>query len=139
MDNTEQFVPEILIAPHGPDGESRTRSTANYRGARRNAPSRVGAFVAFARRSKLLIGGFFLLAFVILFWLAVVQRNGIRGPGVTPLTIWDVAVLVGANLVGSLFVFLIVFGFLQYLKDTHREEVLVRTVVEPLKEWIRDG
>src|SRR5689334_14578833 len=140
MADTEQFAPKIMIAPHTPGAESRTRLSGNYREGKRNGSSSVvGAFVAFARRSKLMIGSFFLLVFVILFWFAIVERNGIHGPGVVPLSIWDVAVLVGANLVGSLFVFLIVFGFLQYLKDTHREEVLVRTVVEPLTEVFHKG
>ena len=129
-----------MIRHHSPRAKSQDKYPA-----RSGEPKRIASrgfarrFLAFVRRSKLIVGVFVLLSLSILFAFAVVQRNGVRGPGVAPLSLWDVILAVGANLIGSLILFLIVFGLLQYLKDTHREEVLTRTVVEPLKEVLRDG
>lgn len=140
MANTEQFAPKIMIAPRESTAEPRRRSSVSHRNINRGASSlRIGPFLAFVRRYRLMVGCFILLALLVLFWFAIMGRNGIRGPGVTPLTIWDAGLAIGANLIGSLILFLIVFGLLQYLKDTHREEVLTRTVVEPLKEVLREG
>ena len=122
----------MMRARPGPAPQSQIRFPANDREL--ESPSRRhGAVVTFARHHRLQAGCFILLLIGILFWLAVVEANKIRPEDVALFSFWDVTVLVGANLVGSLFLFLIVFGFLQYLKDTHREELLVRTVVEPLK------